>query len=182
MALPTLTKFSLTGWIPKLIGLGVVILILAIGAAAIYYVAYNKGENISKVEIEKFQRDVAELNARNLERERVVTERVIERYHTTTIQRQPIIYNNREIIRTRVPEGGNITRGAAYAHDQSARGEAIDAQKAADARPSNTNERELITVVNENYDISRANADRQNALIDWTLQQQKAQDEKATSR
>lgn len=180
MALPKLSSFSLTGWIPKLIGLGLVLLVLAIGAAAIYYVAYNKGENISKVEIEKFQKELAEVNARQIQREARVTERVIERYYNTRVERQPIIYNNREVIRTSVPEGSRITRGAEYAHDQSAKGEYIDPTKASDARPSDTNERELIGVVNENYDLARANADRQNALIDWIEQQQKAQkDDKA---
>lgn len=175
MALPNLAKLSPTSWIPKLIGLGVVLLLLAVGAAAIYYVAYNKGTNVSKVEVEKFQKEVAELNARQIEREAKVSERVIERYYNTRVERQPIIYRNQEIIRTIVPEGNRVSRGLVHAHDQSAKGGPIDPEKAADTKPSDTTERGLLGVVNENYDLSRANSDRYNALIDWHEQIKKEQ-------
>lgn len=140
-----------------LIGGLMLLIILAIGASAIYYVAYNKGENKADVEITDYQRKIQELNNRELQKEIQVRDRVIKEYHTKEIIRTRVQVVNQGVIRDRVPEQYRLSRGWVYAHDQSAQGKVIDPSRASNPTPSETSDKGALQVIDVNYDIARAN-------------------------
>lgn len=148
----------------KLIGGGVIILILVSLLAYGFYRAYHAGVDQANTKISEYEKKISELNTKLLQKEIIVRERVITDYHTKTIVRTQIEYKNRDIIHTVVPIQFNLSKGWIYAHDQSAKGALIDPILAADPAPSTTSDKEALETVSENYNKSHRTADQLQAL------------------
>jgi hypothetical protein len=148
----------------KLAGIGAVIAALVFAAVYLYGQGKSAGINQGNKNIAEYERKIQELNTRNREKEIIVRERVINNYHTKTIERVKIEYVNRDVIRTVVPEQFKLSKGWVHAHDQAAKGELIDPVLAADPKPSDTSDRAALAVVSDNYNLANRNADRLEAL------------------
>src|SRR5690242_5337535 len=99
--LSTLNPISLKA---KIIGGGVLILIVAGLLAFAGLRLYNAGVNKGNFNIAKYEQKIADLNAELAKKEILVRERVITEYHTKEIVRTQVEYKNRDIIKTVVPE------------------------------------------------------------------------------
>lgn len=151
----------------KLIGGGVILLILAVLFAIIVYKAYDAGVSKADTEISQYQKKIEELNRKQREKEIIVRERIITQYHTREIVRTKVEYKNRDVIRTVVPEQFKLSKGWIYAHDQSATGQEIDPALASDPTPSEVSDNVALLTITDNYNIANRNADRLEALQNY---------------
>jgi hypothetical protein len=173
MALPAIGALMSS---TKLIGAIAGVAILATAGFALYSVAYSKGENVSKVAIQGYQTKVQQLNAKLLEEEQKVTERVIREYHTKTIERERTVYRNGDTITRVVPEQYLLSKGWVYAHDQTAKDESVDPSKASNVDASTVSDRAALNVVAENNALANQNADQLEALQTWITDVNKTRD------
>ena len=148
----------------KLIGGGVIALIVAGLLAFAALRIYNAGVGQANLKIAQYEQKVSDLNAQLKEKQIQVTERVIKEYHTKEIVRTQIEYQNRDIIKNVVPEQYKLSYGWIYAHDQSALGEPINSELASNANPSPISDRAALNVVTDNYNDSNRTADQLEAL------------------
>jgi vacuolar-type H+-ATPase subunit I/STV1 len=137
---------------------------LAFAAVYLYRSGRQSGVNEGNKNIAEYQTKIETLNRQLREKEIAVRERVINNYHTRTIERVKVEYVNRDVIRTVVPEQFKLSKGWVHAHDQAAKGEVIDPALAADPKPSDTTDRAALAVVSDNYNLANRNADRLEAL------------------
>ena len=144
---------------------------------AVDRIAYNRGLQKSETVISAFQLKVEKLNAEVNAAQGKVTERIVTEYLTNTVERERIVYRNRDVIVTQVPEQFILSQGWVYAHDQSALGEAIDPDIARNAFPSSTADVEALTVVSANYARCEANLAQLTALQQWTREIREVTDE-----
>jgi hypothetical protein len=165
---------TLAGYKLQIIGTLAAAGVLIAAGIAVDRIAYNRGLNKSEVVISQFQTKVAKLNADLIIARNTVTERVVTEYLTNTIERERIVYRNRDVIITQVPEQFILSQGWVYAHDQSAKSEEIDPDIARNAFPSGTADVEALAVVSANYAICAANLAQLTALQQWTREIQEA--------
>lgn len=167
----------------QLIMAGAAIAVLAIAFGATYHIAYNKGLNVSKVEIQRYEGAVAILAKRLAEKQTTVTTRIQTEYLDRVVYRERIIYRNEGTIITQVPEQYTLSRGWVYAHDQSASNALIDPVLAADANPSHTTDKVALQLIADNYgNVCRANTDQLISLQSWVRQQEAANEEVNSDR
>ncbi len=167
----------------KLIVAGAVLAALAIAVSSTYYVAYNKGLNVSKVEITQYEGQVQGLRAELTAAQGKVTTEIQTVYLDRVVERERIVYRNRDVIITQVPEQYILSRGWVYAHDQAALGRPIDSGIAANTEPSEVTDRSALNLVADNYGtVCRANTDQLTALQSWINQQREAYEETISNR
>jgi hypothetical protein len=157
----------------KLIGGGVLLLIVVALLGYGFYRVYNAGVNTAKVSISKYEKDIETLRRKLNEKDARTKERIITEYHEKVIYRTKVQVVNRDIITRIVPEQFNLSNGWVYAHDQASKGELIDESKAANATPSETSDKEALLVVTENYDGYNRTADQLEALQKYLKETQK---------
>lgn len=148
----------------KLIGGGVLVLIVAGLLAFAALRIYNAGIGQANLKIAQYEQQLAQLNANLKNKEIQVRERVITEYHTKQIVRTVVETKNRDIVKTVVPEQFNLSKGWIYAHDQSALGIEIDPKLASNPDPSGITDRVALSAVTENYNKSNRTADKLEAL------------------
>lgn len=143
-----------------------------------YFVAYNKGLNVSKLEISKYENKVLELNNKLTTAQAKVDVRVVTEYKDRVNVIDRIVYVNRNVIKTVVPEQFNLSRGWVYAYNQSVQGLEIDPVLASDATPSTTSEMiALADTIIPNNGICLSNAAKLSALQDLVKQREAAKNE-----
>lgn len=158
-----------------------VALVIAVGAA--HQIGYNKGLNVSEVEINRYKGAVAILAERLVKEQGKVTTKIQTEYLDRVVERQRIVYVNRDVIVDRVPEQFVLSQGWVYAHDQAALGREIDPDIAANAFPSDFSDRTVLQLVADNYGkVCLANADQLESLQTWIRGQQKANEEVNSNR
>jgi hypothetical protein len=176
--LETAAKFRV-----QLIMAGAAVAVLAVAFGATYHIAYNKGLNVSKVAIERYQGQVSDLRDKLTKAQGKVTTQIQTEYMDRVVYRDRIIYRNEGTIITQVPEQYTLSRGWVYAHDQSARNALIDPALAADATPSTTTDKIALQLVADNYgNVCRANTDQLISLQSWIRQQEAANEEVNSDR
>lgn len=153
-----------------LIGGAVAITVAAIGVGVIYNKGYDSGLAVSQTKIAQYEVRVRELNNKLLDADSKVTTEVVTEYLDRYINRDRIVYVNRDIIVDRVPEQYQLSAGWVYAHDQAAQSLQIDAQTASNPTPSEVSDTEALTVVADNYGQCNAVADQLIALQEWNKQ------------
>ena len=167
----------------QLIMAGAAVAVLAVAFGATYNIAYNKGLNVSKVEIAEYQGKVQKLNADLLTARNSVTTRIQTEYLDRVVERERIVYRNRDIIVTQVPEQYILSQGWVDAHDASVRNETLEPEIAANAFPSGYTDRDVLEVISRNYgQVCLANADQLTALQRWVTEQGKVNEEAIANR
>jgi hypothetical protein len=167
----------------QLIVAGAVLAALAIAIGSTYYIAYNKGLNVSKVEIAQYQGKVEKLGRDLVTAQGKVNTVIQTQYLDRVVERERIVYRNRDVIVTQVPEQYILSQGWVYAHDQAALGRTIDPTIAANAMPSGVTDRSALNLVADNYGtVCRANTDQLTALQSWIRQQKEANEEVNSDR
>lgn len=163
------------------LGIGLALLIaFAIALASAYFIGKNKGENISEVEITKYEGQVATLQGQLRAAQAKVTTRVVTEYVTKVAYQDRIVYRNNDIIRTVVrdrPVEQTISKGAIYAHNQAAKLEAIDPTLAGDSTPSGVQDSELTATVSDNYGTYHNVKEQLKSLQKWVTDTLKASQE-----
>lgn len=152
------------GFWSKLLGGVAILAALAFAIYTVYNAGYDRGSQISDNIISNYEQRLDELNRKILEKDVEVRERVITNYVTRVIERERVRVVNQGVIATRVPEQHNLSQGWIHAHDQSALGKPIDPTVASDTTPSVISDREALLIIDQNYDIARANKDKLDAL------------------
>ncbi len=179
MKLTKLGTFWAT-WKTKL-GIGLAILVaLGIALFAAYKIGYSKGENISAVEISKFQKEKAELQTKVVQAQAKVDTRVVTQYVTKIAYQDKIVYRNRDIIRTVIkdrPLHETVSNGWVYAHNQSVLGLEIDPIKAEDPLASGFLDSVILERVTDNYAIGNKAITQLEALQQWITESWKAKNE-----
>lgn len=167
----------------QLIMAGVAVAALAIAIGATYQIAYNKGLNVSKVEIAQYQGKVEKLGKELITAQGKVTTVIQTEYLDRVVERDRIVYKNRDIIVTQVPEQYTLSQGWVYAHDEAALGRQIDPTMAANTNPSGITDRAALNLVADNYgNVCRANADQLTSLQAWIRQQKEANEQVNSDR
>jgi hypothetical protein len=162
---------------------GAALAVLAIAFGATYNIAYNKGLNVSQVQIAEYQGKVQKLNSDLKAAQGKVTTRIQTQYLDRVVERERIVYRNRDVIVTQVPEQYILSQGWVDAHDASARGKMLEPEIAANAFPSGYSDREILEIVTSNYgEVCRANADQLTALQTWVTEQRKVNEETISNR
>lgn len=156
--------------------------VLAAGAGTLYYVAYNKGLQVSKTEISKYEGKVAELNQKITEAQGKTTTEYQTQYLDRVVERERVVYRNREVIVSAVPEQYMLSEGWVYAHDQAAQGKPIYPNLAASPAPSRFSDLAGLKLATENYSICQANADQLTAFQNWWKAQQEVINEANSNR
>jgi len=171
-----LTNLVLGNKVKIIVTLAVVGVLIFTGIA-IDKIAYNKGLNVSKVEIANYQARVQKLAADLTIAQSAVTTEIEYKYLTNVVERERIVYRNREIINTFVPEQYVLSQGWIDAHDDAARAREIDESLASNAFPSSYSDREALATVTYNYGVCQANLDQLTALQQWTREIREVADE-----
>lgn len=162
---------------------GAALAVLAIAFGATYNIAYNKGLNVSEVKISEYEGKVQKLNADLLTAQATVTTKIQTEYLDRVVERERIVYRNREVIITQVPEQYILSQGWVDAHDATVRNEELEPEIAANAFPSGYTDREVLQVIARNYgEVCRANADQLTALQAWITEQRKVNEEAIANR
>jgi len=151
--------------------------VLIVAGISIDRIAYNRGLNVSAVEIASYESRVQNLNAQLRDATGKVTERIVTEYLTDVVERERIVYRNRDVIVTQVPEQYTLSQGWIDAHDQSALGNPIDPEIAANAFPSAYTDAVALQTINDNYAICQANLSQLTALQNWTREIREVTDE-----
>jgi len=167
-----LTK--LAGFKYQLIAGGVALALIAGLGFTISTVAYNKGLNVSKVEIQKYEGKVKDLNTKLVIEQGKITTKIVTQYVDRYIEREKVIYKNRDVIVSSVPEQFTFSKGWIYAHNQSALDKDIDPKLAANAESSGVTDRSGLSIISDNNGICNQNADQLEALQEWIRQNEKA--------
>lgn len=157
-------------WKIKIIAGVAILAALAIAIFAAHTIGYNKGKNISKVEIASYEGKVKKLEAELTKRQTTTDIKYVTKYITDTQYIDRIVYQNRDVIRTEVvsrPVQYTVTQGFLYAHNQSALGLPIDPVLARNATPSQLDDPSLLIGIAENYGICRTNKANLEALQKW---------------
>jgi hypothetical protein len=155
-------------------GIGSMLLVLGIVTGA-WIIGYNKGANISKVEISKYEKDLAVLSRKLAEKQTEIDVQVVTKFKDRVQFVDKIVYKNVEIIRNSVVEQFILSKGWVYAYNQSVLGLPIDAEKAANAEPSTTSELEaLAATIVPNNGICLTNKEKLDALQQWIIETEKA--------
>jgi hypothetical protein len=176
--LETAAKFRV-----QLIMAGAAVAVLAIAFGATYNVAYNKGLNVSKVAIESYQGQVNELRGKLTKAQGRVTTVIQTEYLDRVVERERIVYQNRDVIVTQVPEQYILSQGWIYAHNQAANGQEINPSLASNTLPSTITDRIALNLVADNYgNVCRANADQLTSLQAWIRQQKEVNEEVNSNR
>lgn len=156
-----------------LIGGTAAIALLSVGSIAVYSKGYSAGEAVSAQVISTYETKIRDLSADLAKKQNTVTRDVVTKYVDKVIYRDRIVYKNRDVVITSVPEQYTLSRGWVYAHNQSALGLPIDPALAADATPSETTDKEALSTIDKNNAEAIANADRLDALQEWVLRIEK---------
>lgn len=165
-----------------LIGGAALIAVASVGAFTIHNNAYNKGLAVSALEISQYETKVRDLGLQLTEAQGKVTTVIQTEYLDRVVERERIVYRNRDIIIDRVPEQYILSQGWVYAHDESARGNEIDPDFAANAFPSGVSDVEALNLVTGNYAVCAANSDQLAALQRWLTEQKRIHDETIANR
>lgn len=154
--------------------LGISIGLLAILAALIgstAYVSYQKGLNVSKVEIQAYQTKVKDLNTKLATAQGKVDVKVVTEYKDRVAYVNRVVYKTRDVIRDSVPEQFTLSRGWIYAYNQSVRGLELDPALASDKTPSTVSEmRALADTIAPNNGICLANKAQLDSLQQWVTE------------
>ena len=165
--------FKLIGWQVKL---GILVALLAI-MGALYYVGYTKGENVSRVEIAKYEGKIKGLNADLAKAQGKVDVQIVTQYKDRLQYVDRVVTKTRTVVEQSVPEQFQLSKGWVYAYNQSVLGLVVDPVLASDVAPSTSTERRALagTIV-PNNGICLANAEQLKALQQWTLDSQAARE------
>lgn len=117
-----------------LVGLALAILLAVIGSTA--YVSYQKGLNVSKVEIQKYQAKKQEVQTKFVTLQGKTDVQVVTQFKDRISYVDRIVYKTRDVVRDSVPQQFNFSRGWVYAYNQSVKGLEVDPVLAADKTPA----------------------------------------------
>jgi hypothetical protein len=159
-ALPLASKLTLAGAI-------LAALLLTIGST--YYVAYNKGLNVSALAIERYQTSSAKLMAAITKSQGIVRERRLVSYVDRVKVIDNTIVQTRTIVRDSVPQQFKFSRGWIYSYNQSVKNLPVDPVLASDATPATVSDVDALadTIVPNNGRclVNKARLDELQAFV-----------------
>lgn len=171
-----LTAFKLLSWKVKLgIFAGILVLMAAL-VGSTYYIAYNKGLNVSAVEIANYEKDLAKLEG-DLARARAeVDVRVVTDYVTRTETIKGDTIRVVDTITEYVPiqEEFRLSSGWVNAYNSSVTREELSAQAASDTTPATLTNPAILAIIAENNGIAHENAQKLTSLQEWIRGNQNA--------
>jgi hypothetical protein len=136
----------------KLIIFGSVLFALIMSHVAVGFIFYNKGKNLSSIEIAHYQTQISQLQSNVNRGQVVVNDRVVTKVVDRIKNVDHIVYVNKNIIKTVVVERpGSYSNGWIAAHNQSALGLPIDPALAADSAPSGVTDNAALDIITGNY-------------------------------
>jgi hypothetical protein len=145
----------------------IVAAILAMGAAT-YTIAYQKGLNLSKIEIANYEKEKAELQSRLDQAQGKIDVVSVIKYKDRIKTVDNIIYKNKDVIVEVLKPQFELSKGWVYAYNQSVLGTSLDAKKAADTEASKVTDVEaLANTILPNIGICQANAEQLGSLQKW---------------
>jgi hypothetical protein len=160
------------------IAFGFIVLLLSIvGSTA--YVSYNKGLNVSKLEIQSYKADVANLNSRLKTAQGKVDVKVITEYKDRINYVDRVTYKTKTVVETIIKDNMvpqfNLSKGWIYVYNQSALGLEVDPVLAADSTPSTVTEMQALadTIVPNNGRYLSVKAQLE-ALQSWVTNTEKS--------
>jgi hypothetical protein len=153
-----------------------IVLALSVVAGMGYW-AYRTGVKSADVAVAQYEGRVNELNRQLAERSAQITERVVTNYVTRRETVREVVYRNRDVLRSAVPEQHRLSEGWVYAHDQSVRILPIDFTLASNPAPSDVSDRAALERISSNYGLVEEELDRFEALQTFIRESQRAQDE-----
>lgn len=164
-------------WKLRLIAGAAVLLALAIAIYASHTVGYNKGKNLSRVEIQRYEKELAQAQAKIVTRIVRGDTKVVTQYRDRVQYEDRIVYVNRDIIRTQVvdrPLNMTVSNGWIHAHNKSALAEPIDPSTAADSTASGIPDTQVLLGVTDNYAIANQCITRLQSLQALIKEREKA--------
>lgn len=161
--------------------IGIAIAILGLLAAAIggtYYVAYNKGLNVSKLEIAEYKKESEKLRADLSKADGKTTVKVVTEYKDRVHYIDRVVTQTKTVIRDSVPQQFKFSKGWVYAYNQSVRGLPLDPTLASDATPASVSDVEaLADTIAPNNGICLANKEQLISLQKWIREVEKNREE-----
>lgn len=156
--------FKALSWGGKALVLAAILAILA----SCYYVGLDRGKNISKVEIQRYQTEKQKLIAERNAAQAKIDIRYVTEYKDRVQYVDRVVTKTRTVVEQSVPEQFTLSRGWIYAYNQSILGLDVDPAKASDATPSTTSEmRALADTIVPNNGIYLSTKAQLEALQAW---------------
>lgn len=156
--------FKALGWGGKALVLAAILAILA----SCYYVGLDRGKNISKVEIAKYEGKIKTLEAERNAAQAKIDVRYVTQYKDRIQYVDRVVTKTRTVVEQSVPEQFTLSKGWIYAYNQSVRGLDVDPAKASDATPSTVTEmRALADTIVPNNGVFLSNKAQLESLQDW---------------
>ena len=160
--------FKALTWQVKLafsIGL-LAILAALIGSTA--YVSYQRGLNVSKIEIQKYETSVQRIQAAAAKIQSSVDVKSVIKYRDRVEYIDRVQYKTKTIVEQSVPEQFHFSKGWVYAYNQSVRGVELDPVLASDKSPASiTDMRALADTIAPNNGICLTNQAKLDSLQQW---------------
>lgn len=151
---------------------GTIAIVLAILLAIIgttSYVSYNKGLEVSRAEIAKYENNVWRVVANAREIQGRIDVKTVTVYKDRLAYVDRVQYKTNTVIKTLVPEQSNLSKGWIYVYNQSTRGAQPEAAKASDPAESIFSDRAALATIAENNAICLANKAQLDALQTWVI-------------
>lgn len=139
---------------------------------------YSKGVNQAALEIERYKTQISNLSSELVKSQSEKTVKVVTEYKDKIQYIDRVVYKNRDIVRTVVPEQFNLSRGWIYAYNQSVQGLDIDPELAKNPTPSTISEmKALADTIMPNNGICLATREQLLSLQRFITEMEKSREE-----
>lgn len=148
----------------KLFVLGAILAVLV----AVGFAGYQKGINVSKVEIERYKNASLVLKQKLDKAQNKVDVRIVTEYKDRVAYVDKVVYKTRDVVRTNVVSNFKFTKGWIYAYNQSVQGLEVDPVLASDKTIASVSDVDaLADTIIPNNGISLSNQAKLDALQKW---------------
>ena len=154
-----------------------VLALFAILMGSSYYIGYSKGENISKVAIGNYETQLSDLRAKLATAQGRVDVKVVTEYKDRIQYVDRVVTETKTVIKDRVPEQFNLSKGWIYVYNQSVAGNGVEPSLAADANSSLVSDKTALLTITENNGVCLSNKEQLIALQTWIRDTEKAREE-----
>lgn len=160
---------------------GIIALFIA-SLTSVGFIYYNKGLNVSKVEVQKYENKVATLNSKLKTAQGKIDVQIVTEYKDRVSVVKETVYKNKDVIRkiveyrdtNNIPQF-NLSKGWIYAYNQSILDLPVDPLLASDITPSTVKDMlALANTIIPNNGICLTNKEKLESLQKWIVDTEKS--------
>ena len=143
-------------------------LVLAAIIGSTATVSYQRGLNVSKVEIQKYQTKVAQLQSKLDQKQGTTDVKIVTEYKDRVAYVDRVVYKTRDVIRDNVVPQFKLSKGWIYSYNQSVQGLEVDPVLAANGSAASVSDVDaLADTIVPNNGVCLANKAQLDKLQQW---------------